>query len=33
MLLILSIIGVNALRGGILQEKMSSNYLDKEQSF
>lgn len=33
MMLILSIIGISTLRGGILQEKMSSNYLDKEQSF
>ncbi len=33
MMLILSVIGVSTLRSGILQEKMSSNYLDKEQSF
>ena len=33
MLLILTIIGVNAMRDGILQEKMASNYIDKVVSF
>ena len=33
MLMILSIIGIGAMRDGALQEKMSSNYVDKEKSF
>ena len=33
MLLILTIIGVNAMRDGILQEKMAGNFIDKEISF
>lgn len=33
MLVILTILGVGTMRDGILQEKMSSNFLDKEKSF
>ena len=33
MLLILTILGVNSMRDGILQEKMAGNFIDKDMAF